>query len=82
MHNYLRQTYNPSYCPNLFVAGKDSTGDIKEGEWRKIVTERNDALANLSNVCGSRYKDDAVNMRCCLMRCLNGEGQLSHVRQP
>ena len=85
LHNYLRQTNNPSYCPNSFVDYEDSTRDIKEGESRKIVTERNGALANLPNVYGSRYKDDAVNMRCCLIRYLNGEGredwQLNHVRR-
>ena len=47
LHNYLRQTNNPSYCPNSFVDCEDSTRDIREGEWRKIVTERNSALANL-----------------------------------
>ena len=76
LHNYLRQTNNPFYCPNSFVDLKDSTGDIKEGEWRKIVTEGNGALANLPKVRTSRYKDDAVNMRCCLTRYLNGEGRV------
>ena len=84
LHNYPRHINNPSYCPNLFVDCEDSTGDIKEGESRKIVTERNGALANLPNVRGSRYKDEAINMRCCLMRYLNREGrvdwQLNHVR--
>ena len=46
--------------------------------------ERNGALANLPNVRGSRYKDDAVSVHCFLMRYLNGEGrvdwQLNHVR--
>ena len=46
--------------------------------------ERNGALANLPNVLGSRYKDDAVNIHCCLMRYLIVEGrvdwQLNHVR--
>ena len=85
LHNYLCQTNNPSYCTNSFIDCKDSTGDIKEGEWRKIVMENKGALANLHNVRGSRYKDDAVNMHCCLMRYLNGEGrvdwQLNHVRR-
>ena len=85
LHNCLRQTNNSSYCPNSFVDCEDSTVDMKEGEWRKIVTERNGELANLSNVRGSRYKDDEVNMLCCLMRYLNGEGrvdwQLNHVRR-
>ena len=83
LRNCLRQTNNPPYCPNSFVDCKDSTGDIKKGEWRKIVTERNGALANLPNARGSRQKNDAVEMCCCLMRCLNGEGrvdwQLNHV---
>ena len=85
LHNYQRQNNNPSYCPISFVDCKDSIGDIKEGELRKTVMERNGALANLPNVRGSRYKDDAVNRRCCLMRYLNGEGrvdwQLNHVRR-
>ena len=85
LHNYLRQTNNPSYCPNSFVDCENSTGDIKEGKWKKIVAERNGALSNLPNVRGSRYENDAVNMRCCLMRHLNGEGrvdwQLNQVRR-
>ena len=47
LHNYLRLTNNPSSCPNSFVDCEGSTGDIKEGEWRKIVMERNGALANV-----------------------------------
>ena len=85
LHNCLRETNNPSYCPNSFVDCKDSTGDVKEGEWMKILTERNGELSNFSNVHGSCYKDDTVNMRCCLIRYLNGERrvdwQLNHVRR-
>ena len=85
LYNYLRHTNNPSYCPNSFVDCEDSTEDIKEGDWRKAVTERNSALVSLPNVRGSRYKDDAANIHCCLMMYLNGEGrvdwQLKHVRQ-
>ena len=73
LRNYLRQTNNQFYCPNSFADSEDSTGYIKEGDWRKIFTERNGALANLPNVHGSRYKDDAANMCCCLMRYLNRE---------
>ena len=83
LHNYLRQTNNPPYCPNSFVDCEDSTGDIKEWEWTN--TERNGELANLPNICGSCHKNDAVNMRCYLMRYLNGEGlvdwQLNHARR-
>ena len=85
LHNYLLQTNNPSYCPNSFTDCEDSTADIKDGGWRKIVMERNCALASFFNICASRYKDDAVNVRCCLMRYLNGERrvdwQLNHVRR-
>ena len=76
LHNYLRQTNNPSSCPNSFVDCEGSTGDIKEEEWRKIVMERNGALANVPHARDSCYKDDAVNMRCCLMTYLNGEGRV------
>ena len=49
LDNCLRQTNNLSCCANSFVDCEDRTG-----EWMKIVTERNDALENLPNVCGSR----------------------------
>ena len=76
LHNYLRQTNKPSCFANSFVDCENGTRDMKEGEWRKIVTERNSALANLLNVRGSRYKDDAVTMCSRLMRYLNGVGQV------
>ena len=38
--------------------------------------ERNGVLASFRNVRDSRYKDDAVNVRCCLMRYLNEEGRV------
>ena len=50
LHEYLYQTNKPSYCPNSFVDCEDSTGDLKEEEWRKIVAERYGALSNLSNL--------------------------------
>ena len=47
--------------------------------------ERNGAPANLPNVLGSRYKDNAVNIHCRLMRYLIAEGRvdrrLNHVRE-
>ena len=50
LREYLHQTNKPSYCPNSFVDCEDSTGDLKEGEWRKIVAERYGALSNLPNL--------------------------------
>ena len=38
LHNYLRQTDNAGYCPTGFVDSEDSTGQIKPGEWRSILS--------------------------------------------
>ena len=38
LHNYLRPTDNAGYCPAGFVDCEDSTGRIKQGEWRSICS--------------------------------------------
>ena len=38
LHNYLRQTDNAGYCPSGFVDSEDSSGKIKPGEWRSILS--------------------------------------------
>ena len=48
LHNYLRQTDNAGYCPAGFVDSEDSTGHIKQGEWRSIVAS-GDAFRLLGN---------------------------------
>ena len=37
LHNFLRQTNSAAYCSTGFVDTYDETGEIKEGEWRKLV---------------------------------------------
>ena len=37
LHNFLRQTNSAGYCPGGFIDSYDSTGKLKEGEWRRIV---------------------------------------------
>ena len=37
LHNFLRQTNSAGYCPAGFVDSWDEKGEIKEGEWRRIV---------------------------------------------
>ena len=37
LHNFLRQTNCAAYCPTGFVDTYDETGQIKEGEWQKLV---------------------------------------------
>lgn len=76
LHNYLRQTNNPCYCPSSFVDCDDGSGKIKEGEWRKLVQENTGALSTIPNVRGSRYRTDAIKMRECLMKYLQGPGRV------
>ena len=84
LHNYLRQTDNAGYCPSGFVDSEDSSGCIKEGEWRSQVTS-GDALAPLQKPHNTRSKDNAINVRESLKDYLNGPGsvpwQINHVRR-
>ena len=73
LHNYLRQTENATYCPKGFVDSENANGEIRPGHWREQV--RNDAnslYTSLSNARGSRYSDDAVQMRDSLKEYVNG----------
>ena len=38
LHNFLRQTNRAGYCPGDFVDSYDSSGMIKEGEWRRHIS--------------------------------------------
>ena len=79
LHNYLRQTNNACYCPIGFVDNEDSTGQIRPGEWRRIVKEGcNGALRPLCRPRGSRYQQSAVAIRENLKEYVNSpEGALS-----
>ena len=85
LHNYLRQTDNARYCPSGFIDQENASGEIKNGEWRKLIEGRNGAITHIQNVRGSRYKKDAIEMRNSLMDYLKGVGQVSwqlgHVRR-
>ena len=85
LHNYLRLTDNPSYCPTGFVDNASGSGEIKLGEWRKIAPEENGGIIPVPNVRGCRYREDALEMHNFLMDYLNTEGsvpwQLDHVRR-
>ena len=56
LHNYLRQTDNASYCPSGFVDSEDSSGQIKPGEWRSIVTV-GEGLVQLPRAHNTRYPE-------------------------
>jgi len=84
LHNYLGQTDNASYCPSGFVDSENGCGEIRQGKWRREIKICN-GIVDLPNVRGSRYKEDAVNMRDSLKHYLNNEGKVSwqvdHVRR-
>lgn len=87
LHNYLRQTENASYCPKGFIDSYNANGEIQPGHWRNVVrNDSNAAFKSLPKVRGSRYRDDAVQMRDSLKDYVNGPNgsvswQLDHIRR-
>ena len=67
LHNYLRLTDNASYCPSGFTDSYDDTGNLQEGKWRTLAVG-NEGMLPLSRVKGSRYSNNAVEMRNSLRR--------------
>ena len=85
LHNYLRLTDNAMYCPQGFVDSENSSEEIKPGEWRKGTDNDIGAINTIANVRGSRYKNDAIEMRDGLKNYVNYSNQvgwqLDHVRR-
>ena len=72
LHNYLRLTDNATYCPFVFVDSFDSSGKLKQGEWRALnVDDR--GLLPVSCVKGWRYRKGAIGMRNALIEYVNSE---------
>ena len=63
LHNYLGQTENSMYCPAGFTDSESKNGDVRPGEWRSMAQGESSSLADLPNVRGSRYRQNAVEMR-------------------
>ena len=83
LHNYLRLTDNAFYCPAGFVDSEAGTGEIKPGDWRKLVRGGH-AMQNSSNLKGRRLKHTAVDIRNALKDYVNSdtgavEWQVRHV---
>ena len=72
LHNYLRLTDNASYCPSGFTDSYDDTGNLQEGKWRTLAVG-NEGMLPISHIKGSRYSNNAVEMRNSLRRFLNSE---------
>lgn len=62
LHNYLRLTDNAMYCPVGFVDSEDSSGEIREGEWRTIVAADQGAFQHIETPRG-RPQNDATLVR-------------------
>ena len=79
-----RQTDNASYGPAGFIDSEDSSGCIKHGEWRSIVTSR-DSLVPLPRPNNTGVPNSGKDIREGLKDYLNGVGavtwQLNHVRR-
>ena len=87
LHNFLRQTNSAGYCPTGFVDSYDETGTIEEGEWRRLIGDKNGAtlLQNIPTVRESRPTTSALKVRNIMKSYVNSiEGsvpwQWDHVR--
>ena len=72
LHNHLRLTDNATYCPFRFVHSFESSGKLKQREWRALNVD-NRGLLPISLVKGSRYWEDAISMRNALIEYVNNE---------
>ena len=71
LHNYLRLTDNATYTPYGFVDNKDSTGNIKEGDWRKMCPEESTCFRKIKKIRGSRQNEGSEDMRNALKDYVN-----------
>ena len=83
LHNYLRLTDNAVYAPVGFVDSQASSGEIRSGEWRRIVDDVS-GMSSIPNIRGSWYSNNA--MREALKDYVNSETgsiewQWDHVRR-
>ena len=85
LHNYLRLTDNACYLPNGFVDSFSSDGDLIPGDWRNIIRNDEDGLAQMGKIGGNRYGFEAAKSRNDFMEYfVSEEGavewQYRHVR--
>ena len=85
LHNYLRLTENSLYCPKGFVDVRSRSGDIKEGDWRKLIGGNDGLLAPLKKAKGGHKKETAKSVRENLKDYFNNvdalSWQITHVRR-
>ena len=73
LHNYLRQTNNAVYTPVGSVDSESRDGSIREGEWRSMRGDDENAFKSINPVRGSRYTKDALKVRETLTKYVNSE---------
>ena len=69
------QTNSAAYFPAGFVDSVDGSGHVKEGSWRKEGQFSN--FTDLPTVRGSRYTQNAVELREALTDYVNGAGSVN-----
>ena len=72
LNNYLRLTDNATCCPIKFVDSFDSSGKLKQGEWRALNID-NRGLFPISRFKGLRYREDGIGMRNALIEYVNSK---------
>ena len=73
LHNYLSQTENASYCAAGFVDSENSSGKIKDGEWRSQAQASEGSLREIEPSRGNRYNLNALEMRKALENYVNSD---------
>ena len=79
LHNYLRLTDNAMYCPHGFVDSYNSSGNIKDGEWRSQVngvSDNSTGMVQLRLVCGSCHREDAIALQNAFASYFNRQGDV------
>ena len=70
LHNHVRLLNNATCCPFGFADSFDSSGKLKQGEWRTLNVDNRSSLL-INRVKGSLYREDA--MRNVLKEYVNSE---------
>ena len=67
-HNYLRQTDNALYCPQVVADCEETDGSITKRHWRELVNNKSPFLTPLSNGLWLKIQR-GCNARCTERVC-------------
>ena len=76
LHNYLRLADNAMYCPIGFVDSEDSSGEIREDEWRTINAADQGAFQNIETPRGRPQNDTNLERETLTSYFLTDRGSL------